>query len=107
MHSQQELWPQGAKNCFLGGTKNLTLFFFLKDRIYLFLERAEGKEKDRERNINVWLPLAQPRLGTQTMCPEWESNQRPFGLEADSQSPEPHQPGQNLTLFMCKLQRSI
>ena len=36
----------------------------LKDFIYLFLERGEGKEKERERNISVWLPLAHPVLGT-------------------------------------------
>ena len=35
-----------------------------KDFIYLFLERREGKEKERERNINGWLPLACPKLGT-------------------------------------------
>ena len=34
--------------------------FKKKDFIYLFLER----EKDRERNINVWLPLVCPLLGT-------------------------------------------
>ena len=39
--------------------------YFLKDFIYyLFLERGEGREKERERNINVWLPLACPLLGT-------------------------------------------
>ena len=32
--------------------------------IYLILERGEGREKGRERNINVWLPLAPPLLGT-------------------------------------------
>ena len=26
---------------------------FLKDVIYLFLERGEGREKERERNIDV------------------------------------------------------
>ena len=26
---------------------------FFKDFIYLFLERGEGKEEERERNINV------------------------------------------------------
>ena len=37
---------------------------FLK-RFYLFILRdREGKEKDRERNINVWLPLMCPLLGT-------------------------------------------
>ena len=28
-------------------------FFFFKDLIYLFLERGEGREKERQRNINV------------------------------------------------------
>ena len=32
------------------------------------------------------------------MCPEWESNQRPFGSQAGAQSTEPHQPG--LTAFL-------
>ena len=32
-------------------------------RFYLFLEREEGKKKE-ERNINVWLPLTRPLLGT-------------------------------------------
>ena len=32
--------------------------------IYLLLERGEGREKEREGNINVWLPLACPLLGT-------------------------------------------
>ena len=40
-------------------------YFFKKiDFICLFLERGEGREKERERNINVWLPLAHPLLGT-------------------------------------------
>ena len=37
--------------------------FFKKDFIHLFLERGEGREKERERNTNVWLPLAHPALG--------------------------------------------
>ena len=65
--------------------------------IYLFLERGEGKEKDREGNINVWLLLTHPHardfvcnLG---FCPDWESNQRPFGSQAGTQSTDAHQPG--------------
>ena len=41
-------------------------FLFKKDFIYLFLERGEGREKESERNINVWLPLTHHPLGT---CP--------------------------------------
>ena len=40
------------------------LRFFKKDFIYFFLERGEGREKERERYINVWLPLAHPHRGT-------------------------------------------
>ena len=32
--------------------------------IYLFLERREGREKERERSISVWLLLMWPPLGT-------------------------------------------
>ena len=39
---------------------------FLKDFIYSFLERGERREKERERNNNVWLPLVHPLLGTWT-----------------------------------------
>ena len=42
----------------------LPLLFFFKDFIYLFLDRGEGREKERERNINVWLPLVNPLCGT-------------------------------------------
>ena len=30
---------------------------------------------------------------TPGMCPDWGSNQRPFGSQAGSQSTEPQQPG--------------
>ena len=50
---------------------------FLKKIIYLFLGRGEGKEKDRERNIDG-LPLTCPPTGNLAcnpgMCPDWESN---------------------------------
>ena len=29
------------------------------------------------------------------MCPDWESNRRPSGLQASAQSTEPHQPVQS------------
>ena len=31
---------------------------FFKILLIFFLERGEGREKERERNISVWLPLA-------------------------------------------------
>ena len=37
---------------------------FFSLRFYLILERGEGREKERDRNINVWLLLTHPLLGT-------------------------------------------
>ena len=85
-------------------------------RLYLFLERGEGKEKERDRNINVWLlftcspPL---QLGTwpatQACAIDWESHQQPFDSQACTQSIELSQPGQNFLnikkfIFMVKME---
>ena len=70
---------------------------FKKDFIYVFLEKREGRDKKRERNINVWLPLLHPQPGTwprsQACALDGELNQRPFHLQAGTQSTQPHQPG--------------
>ena len=34
------------------------------------------------------------------MCPDWESNQRPFDSQASAQSTEPHQPGLSELIFI-------
>ena len=39
------------------------IFIFLKI-FYLLIFREKGREGERERNINVWLPLTCPLLGT-------------------------------------------
>ena len=69
--------------------------FFKRD--FIFTERGSERERE-ERNISVWLPLTCPLLGDLAcnpgMCPDWESNQRPFGLQSSTQFTEPHQPGQ-------------
>ena len=33
------------------------------------------------------------------MCPDWESNWQPFGLQAHAQSTELHQPGRSTPIF--------
>ena len=52
------LKPQKIKSVLKCVTLMKTCFF--KAFIYLFLERGERKEKERKRNINVWLPLERP-----------------------------------------------
>ena len=48
---------------------NVNLLFIKRDFfIYMLLMGEEG-EKERERKINVWLPLTHPQLGT------WPANQ--------------------------------
>ena len=55
------------------------------------------REEEREGNTNVWFLLIHPLLGTwpatQACALDWESNQRSFGLQASTQSTEPHQSG--------------
>ena len=53
--------PIGPKPAF---KSEQLLYIFLKILFIFFLERGEGREEDRERNINVWVPLTQPSLGT-------------------------------------------
>ena len=50
------------KSC-LGKEKFLDACGFLK-RFYLFIFRESGREGEKERNINVWLPLMHSQLGT-------------------------------------------
>ena len=56
-----EIWFHGT----MIGPWNLYFYFLLfLDFVYLFLERGEGREKKRERNISAWLLLTHPLLGT-------------------------------------------
>ena len=47
-------------------------------------------KKERKRNIS-WLPGDLACIPG--MCPDWELNQQPFGLQAGAHSTEPQQPG--------------
>ena len=40
-----------------------SIYIFFK-RFYLFIFRGEVREKERDRNISVWLPLTCPLPGT-------------------------------------------
>ena len=74
----------------------LLFSFLFKDFIFLFSDRREGKEKERKKQQCVVVSRVFPtgdlahNLG---MCPDWGSNQQPFGSQAGAQSTEPHQPG--------------
>ena len=72
---------------------------------YLFLERLEGWEKERERNNNLQekhgsvashMPPTGDLAHNPGMCPDRKSNQGPFGLQDSVRSTESHQSGPNL-----------
>ena len=66
-------------------------------RFYLFiLERGRQGEKEGKKHqcvVDSHVPFVGYLACNPGMCPDWESNQRPFGSQASAQSTEPHQPG--------------
>ena len=44
-------------------------------------------------------PLTRDLACNTGMCPDWKSNRQSFGLQAGTQSTEPHQPGLALVTF--------
>ena len=66
--------------------------------IYIFIFRERGREREREGEKHQCVVASRtPPTGdlacNPDMCPDWESNQQPFGSQAHAQSIEPHQPG--------------
>ena len=59
-----------------------TLVFLFLFFINLFLDRRGGWKKEREGNVNVWLPLICPSLGTwpttQACALDWKSTHYPL-----------------------------
>ena len=80
--SRQVHWKEIPTMIFLRYFFQIYLFF--EDFIYLFLDRREGREKERKRSINVWLSLTGdlpglqprhvPRLGIKPVTP-WFAGQ--------------------------------
>ena len=113
--SQKEYCPERPE-CAKGSIKgeilpsrgyfgNLLVAFVLEK--ILFLERGEVREKERERNITVWLPLAYPQPGTwsATQACALTGNQTGdllvlWGSLAGVQSTESYQP--SLFFFNCQ-----
>ena len=74
----------------LGKKWHIYLFYFLKtDFIYLFWERGSEGEREGEEHPCV-VASREPPTGDLArnpgVCPDWESNWQPFGLQAATQS---------------------
>ena len=63
----------------------LYILFFLKI-LFIYFYRQEGREKERERKISVWLPLPHPLLGT------WSATQACVLTGNRSNNPSVHRP---------------
>ena len=72
------------------------LFPFLKKVLFIFREKGREGEREGEKYQCVVASRTPPTgdlACNPGMCPDWESNWQPFGLQAGTQSTEPHQPG--------------
>ena len=83
----------GRKDC-QKKTKGGSFLFYI-----LFIFRERGREGERKGEKHQCMVASHvPPIGDLArnpgMCPDWESNQRPFGSKVSTQSTEPHQPGQ-------------
>ena len=63
-----------------------------------FIFRQRGSEGAREEEkyqcvVASHVPPTGDLAHAPRMCPDWESNPQPFGLQVSTQSTEPHQPG--------------
>ena len=81
-------------------------FVFLKDFIYLFLQRGRKGEREEEKHQYVAASCASP-IGdlarNLSVYPDWELNRWRFGSQAGAQSTEPHQPGLFLLFILTLL----
>ena len=67
-------------------------------RFYLFIFQDRGREGEREGEKHQYMfasntPLNGDLAHNLGMYPDWESNRRPYGSQAGTQSTEPHHPG--------------
>ena len=75
----------------------MVIFYFLFKR-FLFILRERGREGEREGEKHQCVVASHTSpsgdlASNPGMCPDWESNQQHFGLQAHDQSTEPHWPG--------------
>ena len=76
----------------------------------MFREGKGGRKEEKHQCVVASHPPPTWDLSCNPgMCPDWESNQRPFDSQASTQSTEPHQPGLILHIsnFILKTQPSF
>ena len=70
---------------------------FLKKILCIFREGKGGRKRGKHQCVVAsCTPRTRGLAHNPGMSPDWESNRRPFGSQAGTQSTEPHQPGPHL-----------
>ena len=67
--------------------------FLILRFIYLFLEEGDSGEEEHQCVVSPLTPPTGNLAHNPGICPDWESNLRPFGSQAGAQPTEPHRPG--------------
>ena len=88
------------------------LFLFLKKIYCLFIFRKRGREGQREGGKHQCVVASHmPHTGALALnpgiCPSWELNWLPLGLQASAQSTEPHQPGLYAMFYLKVLKMGL
>ena len=78
--------------------KNSHIFFNFYLLIYLFLDRGRKRNKGTLMCDCLSHSPTGDLAHNPGLCPDWESNWLPFGLQVSIQSTEPHQPGQTINI---------
>ena len=87
MHTDTASFLRKSKTFFLDKGEGNTFFKRLYLFIYLFLERGREGEKEGENHQCVVASQPPPTgdlAHNPGLCPDWESNWRPFGLQSDN-----------------------
>ena len=70
-------------------------------RFYLFIFRLRWREGEKHQYVVAsHTPHTRDPACNPGMCPDWESNQLPFGSQASTQSTEPQQTGQKANILI-------
>ena len=76
---------------------------FFKDSIYFYREGKGGRKRGKyQRVVASHAPPSGNLVCNLGMYPDWELNWQPFGLQASTQSTEPHKPGLDLKILYHK-----
>ena len=86
--------------------RDVKLISFLKKILFIFRQRERERERKGEKHrcvVASRMPPTGDLAHNPGMCSDRESNQRPIGLQAVTQSTEPHQPGPKINLLKILL----